>query len=252
MCAQPQSISPPADAILIIGVSPESFLDAQETEVTAIIAYHLTSSEEGMINLNSNELHAQAFSPFAHLRVKRGSGTVSVSGKMMPRYWSSNAPAKISVSLNSITDDPVIQRRPLATDDTVIAVAKPERPPENDPRNPNPSVVYEDTITIKAVKPERLIEGQETEITVTVAYELLLREQGQINLGYSEGRGNGYRIVGSTLIEIGTGEATLQARIVPVKTGPLPFSKIFVNLSEYPHRQRWAPLAGDSQAVEIH
>lgn len=248
-CAQPQA--QPADAVLIVQISPESFVDAQTTEVTVTVAYNLTSSDEGIIDLSSNELRAQAFSPFAHLRVKKGSGMATLSGKMMPRYWTSNAPAKVSVILRSSTDDPVIHPRPLAGDDLAITVARPARPPESDPKNPNPSDIYEDTITIKSVTPDQLREGQETEMTVTVAYELLSRAEGQINLGYSEGRGNGYRIIGSTLIKIGTGEVTLQARIMPTKTGPLPFSKIFVNLSEYPHRQTWAPLAGDSQVVEI-
>lgn len=248
--AQPQPA--PADAILIVGISPETFVDAQETEVTVTIAYHLDSSDEGVIDLSSNELQANGFSPFAHHRVQKGSGTVSLTGKMMPRYWTPSVPAKIHVSLRSSTADPVIQRRPLASDDMTIAVARPDRPPEKHPENPNPSEVYADTISIKSVTPVKMREGQETLVTVIVTYELLSREEGQINLGYNEGRGNGYRIIGSTLIKIGQGEATLQAKILPAKTGPLPFSKVFVNLSEYPHRQSWSPLAGDSQVVEIH
>jgi hypothetical protein len=96
-----------------------------------------------------------------------------------------------------------------------------------------------------------LVEGQKTEVAVTVAYELLSRAEGQINLGYSEGRGSGYAIIAQTRVAQGAGEAVVRARVVPTRTGQLPFTKLFVNLSEYPHRKKWIPLASDSHTVEI-
>jgi hypothetical protein len=248
--AQPSSRPTHADTILIVGISPASFVDGREAEVTVTVAYDLVSFEEAAIDVSSNEMRAQSFSPFTHTLVKKGTGTTTLSGKLTPRYWTSLTPAKIAASL-SANDGTQLHRRVLARDDIRIDVARRTQPPERDPENPNPSQVYDDTIAIKSVSPENLVEGQETEITVNVAYELLSREEGQINLGFNAGRGNGYRIVGSTLIKIGAGETVVRARIVPTRTGKLPFAKIFVNLSEYPHRPKWSPLAGDSHTVEV-
>ena len=103
-----------------------------------------------------------------------------------------------------------------------------------------------------SVRPEILVAGQETEVVVTVAYELLSREEGEINLGHSGGRGNGYVIAGKARVSIGKGETVVRASLTPVKTGKLPFTKLFVNLSEFPHRDTWMPLAHDSATVELH
>ena len=246
--AQPKPA--PQDTILIIGVSPDSFQDGEEAIVEVTVAYDLTSYGEAAIDLTANELRAQAFSPVGTTRVKRGTGTATITGKLTPRYWTSTTPAKIGANLTG-ADDALAPRKIVAHDDTRITVARRPHPPESDPVNPNPADVYDDNVVIKSVSPEVLIEGQETEVAVTIAYELLSREAGEINLGFNAGRGNGYTIIGSTVIKIGQGETIVRARLVPMRTGKLPFAKIFVNLSEYPHRQKWSPLAGDSRAVEV-
>jgi len=246
-----QPASSPKDALLIVAVSPASFQDGKETQIEVTVAYDLTSHDEAVINLGSNELRAQSFGSVAYTRVKRGSGTTTISGKLVPRYWTSNAPAKIAVHLMPTGDDSPIQRRALASDETRISVVRRAQPSESYRENPNPDVLYEDTISIKSISPGKLVEGQKTEIAVTISYELLSREEGQINLGYNRGAGNGYRIIGNTRIQIGSGETVLRANIVPARTGNLPFAKIFVNLSEYPHRKSWSPLAGDSHTIEV-
>jgi hypothetical protein len=144
----------------------------------------------------------------------------------------------------------------LARDDVRINVARRLRQPPADSGSANPEEIFDDTISIKSVTPEELVEGQKTEVAVTVAYELLSRAEGQINLGYSEGRGSGYAIIAQTRVAQGAGEAVVRAavvraRVVPTRTGQLPFTKLFVNLSEYPHRKKWIPLASDSHTVEI-
>ncbi|HEX2862157.1 MAG TPA: hypothetical protein VHN79_10980 [Lacunisphaera sp.] len=249
MFAQPARRPVTEDTILIVGLSPSAFVDGQETGIDVTVAYDLVSAEEALIDVSSNELKPQGFSPFAQVRVKKGTGTTTIPGKLVPRYWSSLTPAKIAASLTA-SDNGQVRRAVLARDDTRIDVAR-RAQPDRDPHNPNPSVVYDDTVVITSVAPDTLVEGEETEVTVTVAYELFSREEGEINLGFNEGRGNGYRIVRQTLIKQGTGEAVVRARIVPARTGKLPFAKIFVNLSEYPHRPKWSPLAGDSHTVEV-
>lgn len=239
----------PQDTILIVGVAPDTFEDGKEAVVEVAVAYDLTSFDQAAIELTANELRAQGFSPVGSTRVQRGTGTVTITGKLTPRYWTSSTPAKIGANLVG-ADDALAPRKIVAHDDTRITVAR--RPqPDSDPVNPNPADVYDDNVVIKSISPEILTEGQETTVTVTVAYELLSREAGQINLGFNAGRGNGYTIISSTVIKIGQGEAVLRADLVPVRTGKLPFAKIFVNLSEYPHRPVWSPLAVDSRAVEV-
>ncbi|HET7538052.1 MAG TPA: hypothetical protein VFJ90_16445 [Candidatus Didemnitutus sp.] len=238
------------DTILIVSMSPEKFEDGKETSVEVTIAYDLTSFDEAVIDIAANQLRPQSLGSIGNLRVKRGIGVVTVTGKFVPRYWTPSMPARISAHLAG-GEDPLVNRRVLAHDETRIAVAKRPHPAESDPTNPNPADVYDDAVTITSVTPETFVEGEETEITVAVAYELLSREQGQINLGFNEGRGGGYRIIGSTLIKAGAGETVLKARVVPKRTGKLPFAKVFVNLSEYPHRPTWSPLADDSHTIEV-
>lgn len=239
-----------ADTILIVAISPEQFEDGKEATVEVTVAYDLTSFDEAVIELTANHLMAQGFSSIGNLRIKRGSGTTKVTGRFVSRYWTSNAPARLGASIIG-SADPLVDRRILASDRIRIRLARRPHPPETDPTNPNPAVVYDDSIAITSVAPEILSEGEETEVTVTVAYELLSREQGEINLGINAGSGNSYTIIGSTLIKIGTGEAVVRARVVPQRTGKLPFAKIFVNLSEYPHRKSWSPLAEDSHPLEV-
>jgi len=214
------------------------------------VAFDLVSFDEAEIQLGANDVHAQGFGHFAYAKVKKGTGTITIPGKFVPRHWGASTPARIAVHLSG-GDNSVTRKRPVASDEIRIAVV-PRSQPELAPHNPNPSTVYEDTLRIVAVSPEVLIAGQETEVAVTVAYELLSREAGEINLGHSGGRGNGYVIAGKARVSIGTGETVVRARITPVKTGKLPFTKLFVNLSEFPHRETWSPLANDSHTVELH
>jgi hypothetical protein len=249
--AQPQGMAEDraGDTILIIGISPANFDDGRETEAHVTVAYDLVSFDEAEIQLGANALQAQGFSDFAFAKVKKGTGTITIHGKFVPRHWGASTSARIAAYLtggnNSLT-----RKRPVASDQVSIAVT-PRPQPELDSHNPNPSITYEDTLRIVAVSPEILIAGQETEVAVTVAYELLSREQGEINLGHSLGRGNGYTIAGTARVSIGKGEIVVRASLTPVKTGKLPFTKLFVNLSEFPHRETWVPLANDSHAVEL-
>jgi hypothetical protein len=249
--AQPSAPGPgPRDALMIVGISPNTFVDGEEAVVEVSVAYELVSADLAAVNVLSNELNAQAYSPFADARIRKGSGVIKLTGKIVPRYWTAGAPAKLSAHI-VVADDALSPRRLVGVDEVRLAVAKRAGPSETAVKNPNPSVVYEDTIMIKSVMPEDFVEGQETEVVVTVTYELFSREEGEINLGANEGRGNGYSIIGTTRIKMGAGEAVLRARLKPMRTGSLPFAKIFVNLSEYPHRQHWQPLANDSHAVGV-
>jgi len=250
--AQPKGIAEDlaGDTILIVGISPANFDDGRETEVNVTVAYNLVSFDEAEIQLGTNALQAQGFSDFAFAKVKQGTGTITIPGKFVPRHWGAATPARIAAYLTG-GDNSLTRKRPVAADQVRITVA-PRSQPESDSHNPNPSTTFEDTLRIVAVSPEILIAGQKTEVEVTVAYELLSREAGEINLGHSGGRGNGYVIAGNARVSIGKGEIVVHASLTPVKTGKLPYTKLFVNLSEFPHRETWSPLANDSHTVELH
>lgn len=238
------------DTVLIVGVSPETFDDGRETEVTVTVAYDLVSFDEAEVQLGANDLRAQGFGHFAYAKVTKGTGIITIPGKFVPRHWGAATPARIAAYLSG-GDNSLTRKRPVASDEVRIAVT-PRSQPELATHNPNPSTTYEDALRIVSVSPETLVAGQEAEVEVTVAYELLSREEGEINLGHSGGRGNGYVIAGKARVSIGKGETVVRARIIPVKTGKLAFTKLFVNLSEFPHRESWAPLAHDSHTVELH
>lgn len=252
VAAQSAARAPAPDALMIVGVSPATFADGAKTPVEVTVAYDLSSCDEAVLELCANELRAQGFGVVTSQPIKRGTGTITLAGELVPRFWSAVTPAKIMVNIWREDDSPS-RRRTLAADDLPLTGSQPQSaaPGGRAVETPAGSETYDDAIAIKSVAPEVLVAGQETEIVVAVAYALFSRADGEINLGSSAGRTNGYTIVGRTQIKIGQGDAVVRARIVPTRTGRLPFTKLFVNLSEYPHRARWAPLATDSTTLEV-
>jgi hypothetical protein len=240
----------PRSSILIVGVSPATFVDGVETETEITVAYELLGHAQGIVDVSSNTLRPQSFSPFTSQIVNQGSGTLTLRGKFTPRIWSSNIPTKINVHLG-VAPGPLGPRTAVGSDQRKIAVASRPGAPETQASNPNPRDVYEDSITIKSVSPAVFVEGKEVEIVVVVRYELLSREEGEINLGITRESGTGYTIKGKTRVKIGAGETSVTAKVIPKRTGSLPFSKVHVNLSEYPHRRSWSPLATDAETVEV-
>lgn len=84
-----------------------------------------------------------------------------------------------------------------------------------------------------------------------MSYELLSREEAELNLGFSQGRPNSYSSTGKLNVKAGKGEVVLHGRVVPKHTGNLPFAKVHVTMTEFPKRSRSAPLASDSDLVEV-
>ena len=72
------------DTVLIIGVSPATFDDGRETEVTVTVAYELVSFDEAEVQLGANDLHPQGFGHFAFTKVKKGTGTITLRENLCP------------------------------------------------------------------------------------------------------------------------------------------------------------------------
>ena len=243
---------PPPEAkelVFIVAVSPTSFVDGVQTEVEVTVAYDLQAKPEALIEIGSNTTRPHAFSPFASQRVEQGSGTIIVRGKFTPRFWTSNVVPRISAHL-VVSGEQVTQRKSLASDQKAFALALRPNPSATYSVNPSPSVVYEDGLRIKSIRPAQLVEGQPVDIEVVVSYELLSREVGEMTLGFSS-RPNAYAAVDRQQVKIGKGEIVLRGRVVPRRTGSLPFAKLQVSLLEFPKRLPSAVLALEAETVEV-
>lgn len=238
------------NAIFIVRVSPEAVIDGVETELEVTVAYELNSHDEGLIELTSNSLRARSMSPFASHQISKGTGTLTLKGNLTAREWSSLSPARLGTFL-VVSDGELTRRKISAIDETRLTTLPRPGAPEDQPTNPNPRDIYEDGIQIKSVTPDTFVAGERTEVTVTVSYELLSREAGEIAVGFSRGKGPGYSVTGKAQVTAGKGDIMLKAWVTPQHTGSLPFGKIHVNLAEYPHRARFSPLASDSATVEV-
>lgn len=238
-----------SDVVFLARVSPTSLLDGEESSITVTVYYRLESQDSAVLELSTNSIVPRGMSGVDAKPIKRGTGEVTFETRITPRIWTTFHPFAISAGIRCQSADKTkiwlsaVDERKLQVDVNAT--------PRGGSAQPPPEQVFEDGIIITSVSPEVFKEGLEQEITVRVRYELLARASGEINLGSNEGRANGYRIVGSKVVEIGSGEAEIRAKIVAAKTRGLPFCRIHVNLSEYPHRKEWVPLATDVFCVPV-
>ena len=247
-----KSTTPPVskDALFIVSMTPESLVDGVETEVELVVAYELKSAPEALIEVAANNLKAQSFTPFTSQRVTQGNGMATVRGKLTPRYWTANVVPRITAFI-VIPGAEVTSRKVVASDTKAVIVALRPNPPETYAVNPNPSVVHEDGVRIKSLRPQSFVEGQEVDVEVTVTYDLQSREVAELTLGFSRGRASAYFPVTKLQVQRGQGEVVLRGRVTPQRTGSLPFAKLHINLSEFPRRERSVALATDSETVEV-
>jgi hypothetical protein len=240
------------NSVLIVGMTPAALVDGVETEVEVTVAYEFSSHDRGLLEICSNHLRAQSMVPFASQELGRGTGTVTLKGKLTPRFWNNQVPAKISAML-VVAEGALTQRKSVASDQKKLTLSLRPGAPETQPKNPNPRDVYEDGIRIKSISPETFVADQPVELTVVVSYELLSREEGELGLGFSRGSAPGYSVSSQSKarVKIGKGEVTLRAMVTPRRTGSLPFGKVHVNLVEFPRRERTSVLASDAETVEV-
>ena len=110
----------------------------------------------------------------------------------------------------------------------------------------------DDTITIILVTPDSgLNPGQATDFAVTVEYELVSADSGELNIGFNSVEIGRYHLIeeAAALIAAGTGQHQFNVSVITKDWGDDGDFEVYVNLSEHPHDFIWTPLATDIWAL---
>jgi len=109
-----------------------------------------------------------------------------------------------------------------------------------------------DKIRIVSVTPAKpVVVGVKNEFTVEVEYDLRSSEKGEVNLGFSAGDDDRYRVVKVKDVKRGAGSLTLKAKAVPRRWGERGFFFCHVNLSKRPHDNVWKALVMDKREIPL-
>ncbi len=109
-----------------------------------------------------------------------------------------------------------------------------------------------DIISIKTVTPDSGLKVDiETDFVVTVEYELVSADSGEISIGFNTSEVGQYQILkaANALVDIGSGEHQFNVTVVTKDWGADDDFLVYVNLSEYPHVFTWTPLASDIRVL---
>jgi hypothetical protein len=237
------------DVVMITDISPRSLTSGEEVEITVKVAYALRSNSGGAIRLTANTLEPNGDHAIASAGVREGAGEVTLTARIVPRYWSDVVRFGVNAALVVPVGD-AFQTKALSVDRLNFHVA-PATSPSAASSLPAVEGTYVDGIAIISVAPESFTEGVEQEIVVRIRYELLSREEGEIGLSVSDGGPARRRTIGSTRVSIGKREAEVRARFVPVKTAGLPHARLLLTLDEYPRPNVSTPLAWDEDSIEV-
>lgn len=88
-------------------------------------------------------------------------------------------------------------------------------------------------------------------IQVDVKYKLVSKSRGKLMIGLDLRETGRFRMLGEIeqIVEPGSGRHTFQTTLTAEQwSGDKPFS-VYVNLSEFPHPNRWTPLANDREVL---
>jgi hypothetical protein len=231
-------------------VNPSELKDGVEADVEVKIAYDLNSQDSAIIRISVNDFAPDMGPTIGSAKIRKGRGSVVIPIRIKPRIWSSSVPFRVAAVISCIADEGAKQWI-SATDTAPLSVLPAEQADKAQLAKVRPKETFIDGVKILKVTPEKLKADVEQDVVVSVQYDLLSRDKGEINLGLSGGMGNGYEIITSKVIEIGQGTVELRAKVIPKKLRNLPIDRISVNLSEYPHSTPWVPLAGDTITVEL-
>jgi hypothetical protein len=108
-----------------------------------------------------------------------------------------------------------------------------------------------DTVQIESVTPDRLIPGQETDVTMKVKYTLRSLPRAMINVAFNVTNAATFRSNSYKVVEQGSGEAEITARVTPVDWGDQGPFKALVTLTVYPRTPGLHALAVDQRAVAL-
>ena len=110
----------------------------------------------------------------------------------------------------------------------------------------------DDTISIQSVTPDSGLDADtETDFVVTVEYELVSSDSGELGIGFNSAEVGRYHMhsAAKALVDKGPGEHQFNVTVVTKDWGAAGDFEVYVNLSEHPHESVWTPLATDSQAL---
>jgi hypothetical protein len=237
--AQPSSPTPAPNEISILflwpGEVPLAALD-HEIPVTAEVTYAMTLADTATVQVEMNLSHPTQFTKIAEAEVKRGQGTIRLNARVTVGKRDPSQPLLVRARFaDPLRND---QGREFISTTRAIAIGQ----------RPKGSV---DEIVILGCDPERLVPDREQEVGVVISYDLKTTAKGEINLGFNSDDPKAYAIFTSRVVEKGSGQIVLTAKVKPRAWGEKVFFQAFVNLSEYPHTRAWSPLADDSEPIEL-
>lgn len=114
-----------------------------------------------------------------------------------------------------------------------------------------PDECEDSAIEIIAIDPDVVVEGDPVTIRVTVRYRLEGSSRGEIHLGFNVKNPRWNSIVDQIVVEPGTGEIVLEGEAEPVFWGKDTPFVAYVNISEYPHSDKWMPLSDFTLPIEV-
>ncbi|MFT6910201.1 MAG: hypothetical protein ACJAS1_006929, partial [Oleiphilaceae bacterium] len=117
--------------------------------------------------------------------------------------------------------------------------------------DPLQSEISTNNVEIISISPDTAEEGVNTEFTVTISYELVDFDQGEVNIGFNVDEQDSYTIIYDQVVSKGAGSFTAIISAVPVEYAPNGSFEVYANISEYPHPNTWTPLASDFKAIVI-
>jgi hypothetical protein len=109
-----------------------------------------------------------------------------------------------------------------------------------------------DSIRIISVTPESgLTPNTVTEFVVSVEYELVSKDSGEVMIGFNTDEVGRYRMISeaTVLVAKGSGDHQFNVSALARDWGTAGDFSVYVNLSEHPHGVSWTPLATDIRVL---
>jgi hypothetical protein len=116
---------------------------------------------------------------------------------------------------------------------------------------PLQSEISTNNIKIISISPDTAEDGVNTKFTVSIDYELVDFDQGEVNIGFNVDEQDANIILYDQVVSKGTGSFTATISAVPVDYAPNGSFGVYANISEYPHPNTWTPLASDFKNVVV-
>lgn len=108
-----------------------------------------------------------------------------------------------------------------------------------------------DTISIVDVAPKEVSSGVKTDFAVEVVYSLQSADAGRVYIGFNTEEANRFQMMGYKQVGKGNGRVKFKYSVVPKNWGEDGKFYVYVNLSKYPHPEKWNPLISDQRKIHV-